>query len=122
MSNGTTYTLEDVFSDMMPVSKAPTLSELEERAGGIDAVFRTVISLERGKNYKALKDGAVFFVRNPALSSFESREWIDSGRFGPCPIRRELPRRKGLLKDLAGGGRRGGEKVKSLDELTFEQL
>lgn len=138
-----TFSLEDVFPELLPVSKAPSLSELEERAGilaipygaelledeepkesarAANKAFAKLLRDEKQKYYKAVKEGVVFWVRNPALWTLQSRKWLHDGKHGTATIERETPIRKGQIKDLVGGSSGSGRRRSraSIDEVAYE--
>lgn len=88
--------------ELTPISKAPSLSELIERAEREQQELSEVMRLEATARYGAVKDGRAYSVQNPALMSYQMHlgctvikrrppELINAGRpprRGRAPIER----------------------------------
>lgn len=114
MSYGS-YSLDDVFPDMEKVSKAPSLEDLEARCGDDPRKLYGLILKEQSKQYKAISEGVVYFVDAPCLLAWQARQHQEQGKKGPTLLTRRIPERKGLIKDLVGGGKGRGKRGKDWD-------
>jgi len=80
--------LEGVLMEYEPISKAPSLGELERRAAvnGIEVEY--VLKREAEKRYKAvdLASGSVYLVQNPAAWSWNGTSYIKAEPEYQCSL------------------------------------
>lgn len=73
--------LDDILPEYEPISRAPSLSQLEKIAEDRKVSLEVVLQEERGKRYKALhsQSSGVYLVQNPVA-------WLSEGKAVVMPV------------------------------------
>lgn len=73
--------LDDILPEYEPISRAPSLAQLERTAEDRRVPFDVVLQEERGKRYKALhsQSSGIYLVQNPAA-------WLSEGKAVVMPV------------------------------------